>query len=126
MKTICIHRPGRWLSDRPRTFMYAWRGNLTVIPGARANDGVLDLYIASPRRFRHWIKLAWRLVTRQPKRDEQVDQHSGKRMGIKIDGKDNYQLDGDIVGQSTTLTAEIQPGALTVCAPASAPPAPQQ
>ena len=97
-----------------------------MIPGARPNDGVLDLYIASPRRFRQWIKLAWRLVTRQPKRDDQVDQHSGKRVGIRIDGKDNYQLDDDIVGESTTLTAEIQPGALTVCAPAPAPPAPHQ
>src|SRR5829696_7183349 len=77
-------------------------GNLTLIPGARPDDG----YIASPRRFRPWIKLAWRLITRQPKRDDQVDQHSGRRVGIRIDGKDNYQLDGDVVGESTTLTAE--------------------
>jgi hypothetical protein len=33
---------------------------------------------------------------------------------IKIRGKDNYQLDGDVVGESTTLTAEIQPGALAI------------
>jgi diacylglycerol kinase family enzyme len=39
-------------------------------------------------------------------------------VGIRIDGKHNDQRDGDIVGESTTLTAEIQPGALTVCAPA--------
>jgi diacylglycerol kinase (ATP) len=92
-------------------------GNLTLIPGARPDDGVLDVYIASPRRVRHWIKLGWRLITRQPKRDDQVDQHSGRRVAIRIDGKDNYQLDGDVVGESTTLTAEIQPGALTVCVP---------
>ena len=35
------------------------RGNLTLIPGARPDSGVLDLYIASPRRLRHWIKLAY-------------------------------------------------------------------
>ena len=97
------------------------RGGLTLIPGARPDDGALDLYIASPRRLRHWIKLALRLIARRPKRDDQVDQHSGKRVGIRIDGKDNYQLDGDVVGESTTLTAEIQPGALTVCAPAPVP-----
>ena len=28
-------------------------------------------------------------------------------MQIIIDGKDNYQLDGDVVGESTILTAEI-------------------
>ena len=102
------------------------RGNLTLIPGARPDDGVLDLYIASPRRFRHWVKLALRLITRQPKRDDQVDQHSGRRVGIRIDGKDNYQLDGDVVGESTSLTAEIQPGALTVCTPAPVPRTPHQ
>jgi diacylglycerol kinase (ATP) len=100
------------------------RGNLTLIPGARPDDGVLDLYIASPRRFRHWIKLALRLIARQPKRDDQVDQHSGRRGEIRIDGKDNYQLDGAVVGESTTLTAEVQPGALTVCAPTPIPATP--
>ena len=37
-----------------------------------------------------------------------------------IDGKDNYQLDGDVVGESTTLFAEIQQGALAICVPAQA------
>jgi hypothetical protein len=43
----------------------------------------------------------------------------GKRVRITIHGKDNYQLDGD-VGESTTLDAEIQPGALTICVPPQA------
>jgi diacylglycerol kinase (ATP) len=101
------------------------RGNLTLIPGARPDDGLLDLYIASPRRFRHWAKLALRLITRRPKKDDQVDQRTGKTVRITIDGKDNYQLDGDVVGESTTLFAEIQPGALTICVPAQAASQPQ-
>jgi diacylglycerol kinase (ATP) len=91
------------------------QGNITLIPGASPDDGLLDLYIASPRRFRHWAKLALRLITRRAKKDDQVDQHMGKRVRIKIHGKDNYQLDGDVVGESTNLDAEIQPGALTIC-----------
>jgi diacylglycerol kinase (ATP) len=31
------------------------RGNLTLSPCARPDDGILDLYIASPRRFQHWV-----------------------------------------------------------------------
>jgi diacylglycerol kinase family enzyme len=96
------------------------RGNMTLIPGASPDDGLLDLYIASPRRFRHWVKVALRLITRRPKKDDQVDQHMGKRVRITIHGKDNYQLDGDVVGESTTLDAEIQPGALMICVPAQA------
>ncbi len=93
------------------------RGNLTLIPGASPDDGLLDLYIASPRRFRHWAKLTLRLLTRRPKKDDQVDQHTGKRVRIKLHEKDNYQLDGDVVGESTILDAEIQPGALAICVP---------
>jgi diacylglycerol kinase (ATP) len=94
------------------------RGNLVLIPGASPDDGLLDLYIASPRRFRHWVKVALRLITRHAKKDDQVDQHTGRRVRITIDGKDNYQLDGDVVGESTTLDAQIQPGALAICLPA--------
>ena len=93
------------------------RGNLTLIPGAKPDDGLLDLYIASPHRLRHWLKLALRLITRRPKKDDQVEQHTGKRVKIRIDGVDNYQLDGDVIGECTTLIAEIEPGALTICVP---------
>ena len=102
------------------------RGNLTLIPGASPEDGLLDLYIASPRRFRHWLKVALRLITRRAKKDDQVDQDMGKTVRIMIEGKDNYQLDGDVVGESTTLFAEIQPGALAICVPAQAATEPQQ
>jgi diacylglycerol kinase (ATP) len=96
------------------------QGNLTLIPGASPDDGLLDLYIASPHRFRHWLKLALRLITRRAKKDDQVDQRKGRSVRIIIDGKDNYQLDGDVVGESTTLDAEIQPGALAICVPVQA------
>jgi hypothetical protein len=33
------------------------RGNVTLSPCARRDDGILDRYIAPPRRFWHWIKL---------------------------------------------------------------------
>jgi diacylglycerol kinase (ATP) len=101
------------------------RGNLTLIPGASPDDGLLDLYIASPRRFRHWVKLALRLITRRAKKDDRVDQRTGKRVRIIIDGKENYQVDGDVVGESTTLTAEIQPGALAICVPTQGTSEPQ-
>jgi diacylglycerol kinase (ATP) len=102
------------------------RGNLTLIPGASPDDGLLDLYIASPRRFRHWVKVVLRLITRRAKKDDQVDQHIGKTVRIVIDGKDDYQLDGDVVGESTTLFAEIQPGALAIRVPAQAANEPHQ
>jgi diacylglycerol kinase (ATP) len=105
------------LCDRQRRHI---AGQPHLDTGASPEDGLFDLYIASPHRFRHWAKLALRLITRRPKKDDQVDQQMGKSVRIKIHGKDNYQLDGDVVGESTTLFAEIQPGALAICVPAEA------
>jgi hypothetical protein len=36
---------------------------------------------------------------------------------ITVEPRDQYQLDGDTVGECTTLVAEIEPGALTVRVP---------
>jgi diacylglycerol kinase (ATP) len=93
-------------------------GNLTLIPGARADDGLLDYYIASPRTIQHWVRVGLRLLTRRPKRDDQVDQGTARKIAITLREPDNYQLDGDVVGSCQELTAEIVPDALTVQLPA--------
>ena len=91
---------------------------LTLLPGARCDDGRLDLFIAAPHRVRHWIKLVLRLVTRRPKKDDQVDQRSGREVTVRVGRPESYQLDGDVIGECRTLTATIKPGALVVCTPA--------
>ena len=96
-------------------------GNLTLLPGARYDDGRLDLFIASPHTFRHWLKLALRLITRRPKKDDQVDQRTGRTVTVRLERTESYQLDGDVIGECTTLTATVKPGALVVCAPAAEP-----
>ena len=53
------------------------RGNLTLTgrePRRRSPRSLHRL----PRRFRHWVKLALRLITRRAKKDDQVDQRRGK------------------------------------------------
>ena len=91
---------------------------LTLLPDARCDDGRLDLFIAAPHTVRHWLKLFLRLVTRRPKKDDQVDQHSGREVTVRVGRAESYQLDGDVIGECTTLTATIKPGALVVCTPA--------
>lgn len=92
-------------------------GNITLIPGAAPDDGLLDVYVASPHRFTHWLRVLVRLVTRRRQKDDRVDQWQGRRVEVQLRQPDNYQLDGDVVGESLRLIAEVQPGALTVCIP---------
>ena len=60
------------------------------------------------------MKLVLRTVTRRAKKDDQVDQRSGTSVRIRLAKKENYQLDGDVIGEGSTLSASIVAGALTV------------
>ena len=92
-------------------------GNLTLIPGASPDDGQLDVYVASPRRFIHWLRVLLRLITRRPRRDDRVDQWRAQEVEVRLKHPDPYQLDGDVIGDCRNLRAEVRPGALTVCVP---------
>lgn len=93
-------------------------GNITLIPGAKPDDGLLDVYVASPHRLTQWIRVFIRLLTRRPNGEDRVDIWRGQRVEVHLDEPDNYQLDGDKVGELRRLLAEVQPQALSVRVPA--------
>jgi diacylglycerol kinase (ATP) len=92
-------------------------GNLTLIPHASPDDGKLDVYVASPRRLVHWLRVMLRLLTLRPRRDDRVDQWQGRKVEVRLRHPDPYQLDGDVIGDCRSLLAEVAPKALTVCVP---------
>jgi YegS/Rv2252/BmrU family lipid kinase len=92
-------------------------GNITLLPRAKPDDGLLDVYVASPHRFTHWIRVIIRLLTQYRRGDDKVDEWQGRRVEVRLVGPDSYQLDGDVAGELQTLVAEVQPAALTVCVP---------
>ena len=92
-------------------------GNIVLIPEADVQDGKLDVYVASPHRLTHWVRLVVRIVTRRRQRDDQVDNWQGRRVEVRLAKEDSYQMDGDVAGEGRTLVAEVKPGALRVCLP---------
>ncbi|HEU5483670.1 MAG TPA: diacylglycerol kinase family protein [Microlunatus sp.] len=88
--------------------------NLDLIPGAAYDDGQLDLMVASPRRLRDWFKIIGRMVIRRQRRDDALELRRGRRVEVVLEEADSYQLDGDVAGEFTRMTAEIVPGALRV------------
>jgi diacylglycerol kinase (ATP) len=92
-------------------------GNIILIPGAEPDDGLLDVYVASPHRFTQWIRVFARLLTRRSNGRDRVDQWRGRRVEVRLERTDSYQLDGDAVGELQQLLAEVQPQALSVRVP---------
>jgi diacylglycerol kinase family enzyme/membrane-associated phospholipid phosphatase len=91
--------------------------NIQLIPGARADDVVLDVLVASPRTIRDWVRLTTRVLTRRRQPDDQLDRMTGHRVTITVEERDQVQLDGDTVGECNRLTAEVVPGALRLRVP---------
>jgi diacylglycerol kinase family enzyme len=95
----------------------ALQSRIKLIADAEPDDGLLDVYIASPQRLTHWLKLVLRMITRRPQRDDRVDQLKGRTVSITLQEPDDYQLDGDVMGKGRRMLAEIQPHALSVRVP---------
>jgi diacylglycerol kinase (ATP) len=93
------------------------QANIPLIPDAKYDDGLLDVLIASPRSASDWLRITTRVLTRQRRSDEQLDRLSGRQVTITVEERDQYQLDGDTVGECGTMVAEIKPAALTLRVP---------
>jgi YegS/Rv2252/BmrU family lipid kinase len=97
------------------------QGKVKLIADAEYDDGLLDLYIASPHRLGHWLKILLRMITRRAQHNDKVDQAKGKKVSITLRTPDDYQLDGDVIGSCRQMTAEIQPRALSIRLPVATP-----
>jgi diacylglycerol kinase (ATP) len=93
------------------------QANIQLIPDARADDGLLDVLVASPRKLADWVRLTTNVIARRRHADEQLDRLVGRRVTITVDERDSYQLDGDTVGTCQTMIAEVVPGALLLRVP---------
>jgi diacylglycerol kinase family enzyme len=96
------------------------QANIQLIPDARADDGLIDVLVASPRGIRDWVRLTTQVVTRQRRTDAQLDRLTGRKVTITVEGRDQFQLDGDTVGECSTMTAEVLPRGLTMRVPRTA------
>ena len=94
--------------------------NIQLIPGAHADDGMLDVLVASPRTLRDWVRLTTRVLARRRQPDDQLDRLKARRVTITVEERDQVQLDGDTIGECNTLTAEVVPAALRLRVPRTA------
>lgn len=93
------------------------QGGIPLLPDASADDGLLDVVVASPRSARDWLRITTRVLARKDRAEEQLDRLRGSRLTLTVDRSEPYQMDGDTVGRARQLTAEIRPGALQLRMP---------
>lgn len=89
------------------------QGGIQLIPDATPDDGEFNLMVFSPENVGDWLSSVAKVLTgRRRGNDPRVDLVSGRRLEIEVDRVEDYELDGDPIGQARHLTVQVLPGAL--------------
>jgi diacylglycerol kinase family enzyme len=97
-------------------FGAVFRDLITLGPGIRQDDGLLDLCVFSPNGLRDSIRVTWRLLRKDFRTDPCMLYTSGRQIRIETDPRRPVQADGDLVGM-TPFDAVVEPLAAHVHIP---------
>ncbi len=92
------------------------QAGLTLMPGATASDGILDVLVASPRNQGELAQMAAAVVAQSDAPDSLV-RKTGRTVRIELGEPQMYELDGDVIGETSELCFEVQQGALRLRVP---------
>lgn len=90
---------------------------LNLLPGARPDDGLLNVIVVAPRRNRGLIRVFWRLLRMQATSDEEIEYRTARTVRIRTATPVPRQLDGDAISAGRELDIGIRPGALEIRLP---------
>ncbi|WP_434613864.1 diacylglycerol/lipid kinase family protein [Arthrobacter sp. A5] len=93
------------------------QGGLEIFPGAKFDDGILEIMTVAPSGRLGWFAVLAGLVSRGKTKDPAIEYFQGKKVEISFDAAQAIQLDGDHIGEAKHLTMTIDPGALLVRLP---------
>ena len=93
------------------------KGGVVAFPGAAVDDGLLDIGIVTAEGMRQWASLMVATVRKRQRESPHAQLSRGREIGVALDGKHRFQLDGGAKGTAKRLQIEVIPASLTVCAP---------
>ena len=97
-------------------FGAVFKNLITLGPGIRQDDGMLDLCVFSPRGLRDSIRITWRLLRKDFRTDPCMLYTPGRRLRIETEPSRPVQADGDLVGM-TPIDVVVEPLAANVLVP---------
>ena len=92
-------------------------GGFTLLPGARLDDGLLDVGILAPSGTWGWLQVAGQVLARDRRQDRPLERFQARRVQISADVDLPRQVDGEIVAPGRTLSVSVCPGVLVVRQP---------
>jgi diacylglycerol kinase family enzyme len=93
-------------------------GGFTLLPGARLDDGLLDVGILAPSSPLGWARVAYRIMAGTGHEDLRLERHKARRVEIRAANELPRQADGEVIPPGRSLTVTVTPAALLVRVPA--------
>jgi diacylglycerol kinase (ATP) len=92
-------------------------GGLTAFPGADAGDGLLNVGVVTADSAVDWARTLGAALTGDAAASPFVETTTAARVEVHLDEALPYELDGEARPETRHLTFDVQPAAVTVCAP---------
>ena len=92
-------------------------GGFALLPGARLDDGVLDVGILAPLSPLGWARVGYRVITGSRHDDRRLERHQARRIEIHAAGELPREVDGEVIAPGRSLTVTVVPAALLVRVP---------
>jgi diacylglycerol kinase (ATP) len=111
----------RWFDGPATCVLFGNVGKITggvpAFPGARTDDGRLDVGVSTAQGALQWARTLGRMVTGQARRSPFVHTTRAAKIEVRLGAALPYELDGGARDETTRLTAKAVPQAITVCVP---------
>jgi diacylglycerol kinase (ATP) len=92
-------------------------GGFVLLPGARLDDGMLDVGILAPRGAAGWARVAGLVMSRSRRQGRELERFRGRRVEISAGAELPRQIDGEVTTPGRTLNVSVRPGAVIVRLP---------
>jgi YegS/Rv2252/BmrU family lipid kinase len=85
-------------------------GWITLVPGGRPDDGVLDVAVYAPRNLAQALRVAWHMLRGRFPDDTLTRFYRGRHIRVCAEGARRAEADGELLPFGA-LDARVQPGA---------------
>ncbi|MGW6003797.1 diacylglycerol/lipid kinase family protein [Oerskovia enterophila] len=97
-------------------------GGITLLPDAVLDDGILDIAAIDTRGgvvgwaqlFGDVVMQGFGVTNDLPAKIGRIDHARAKRVRVRVEGGEQAQVDGDLLGRAVELEAWVEPGGLVV------------
>lgn len=93
-------------------------GGIEVFPGARPDDGLLEIGLVTAKNPAEWVRVFGRVARGRAGESPFVEITRGERFRIRFSRSMPYELDGGARGTIKELRVKVHPGSIKLCLPA--------